>query len=173
MNATRTRTAFTMVELMVVMLILTVLAAMVVALGHYTAQKQHRELTRTQQQIIMEALQQYVAVYGTAPDVPMSPPYPISRLDGMSNEEYYIYARINMLYEALKGVPSCENILQELPEGSETQGSLEDPGAFVDAYGNYMDYQPTGGMGGAPVLISGGPDGYIGGEHEADDIRSD
>jgi hypothetical protein len=131
------------------------------------------ELTRVQQRIIMAAIQEYVNVYGTAPDVPMAPPYPISRLGGMRDEEYHIYSRINLLYASLKNVPSCDEILWDLPYGSETQGSLEDPGAFVDAYGMYMDYQPMGGPGGSPVLVSGGPDGYIGGEFAADDIRSD
>ncbi len=168
----RHRNAFTMVELMVVMLILTVLAAMVVGLGHYVAQKQSRELTKTQQRIIMAATQEYFNVYNTSPEVSANGPYTWS-LDDLSADENAVYGRINTLYGKLADVASCQKILLELPAGSVTRGHTSHPGGFVDAYGKYMDYQPSGGMGGAPVLISGGPDGYIGGEHEADDIRSE
>jgi prepilin-type N-terminal cleavage/methylation domain-containing protein len=41
---------------------------------------------------------------------------------------------------------------------------------FVDAYGKYMDYSSSRGVGSTPVLISAGPDGKFGNE---DDIRSD
>lgn len=41
---------------------------------------------------------------------------------------------------------------------------------FVDAYGKYMDYSSSKGVGSTPVLISAGPDGKFGNE---DDIRSD
>jgi prepilin-type N-terminal cleavage/methylation domain-containing protein len=168
----RNRNAFTMVELMVVMLILTVLAAMVVGLGHYVAQKQSRDLTKTQQRIIMTAAQEYFSTYNTMPEVSANGPYACS-LQDLSAEENAIYGRINELYAKLDTVAACQKILQELPAGSITRGHLSHPGAFVDAYGKYMDYQPSGGMGGAPVLISGGPDGYIGGDYEADDIRSE
>ncbi len=170
------RRAFTMIEIMVVMLILTMLAAISVALlrprGDNHPGDPSRHLTRTQQRIIMAAVQEYFNVYNTMPDVSPTGPYSYS-LPTLSPAANAAYGRSSELYEKLTSVPSCETIILELPAGSVTRGHTTHPGAFVDAYGQYMDYQPTGGLGGGPVLISGGPDGNIGGEYEADDIRSD
>ncbi len=168
----RLRSAFTMVEIMVVMLILTVLAALVIGLGRRGTEKPSLELTKTQQRIIMAAAQEYFNVYNAMPDVPPVGPYAYS-LTALSPAANAAYGRNNTLYEKLMSVPTCEDILLELPAGSVTRGHTSHPGAFVDAYGNYMDYQPTGSSFGGPVLISGGPDGHIGDTHADDDIHCD
>ncbi len=169
---------FTMVELLVVLLILSTLAAMVIGVGHLLAQKQDRVLTQSNQKIILAAISKYADRRGG--EVPANPADPgagtyvdvaVSRPTGFTDSKWEVFARSSLLYLKLEGDAECMRIIDQLPRGTVVRGVLGEPAAFVDAYGNYMDYLENGAFGG-PLLISGGPDGYIGGEFGADDIRS-
>lgn len=177
------RMAFTMVELLVVLLILTALVTMVIGVGKYLSQEQDRKLTEMYQTMIMTAIRKHYDLTGTVPANP--PPLApgetydpaligVSRPDGMTNTQWEIYARNALMYDALESQTECIAIISKLPDNVILRGQLASgqPPAFLDAYGKYMDYLEKGGYGG-PLLISGGPDGYMGGEHVADDIRSD
>jgi len=173
--------AFTMVELLVVLLILSTLVTMVIGVGRYLAQEQDRQLTRSYQANILGAINIYVSRHGAAPPNPLEPPpggtYAnpmdgIIRPDGLTDAEWEIYARNSLLYSYLESDPQCLAIINELPGGATVRGQLNQPAAFLDAYGKYMDYREKGAFGG-PLIVSGGPDGYIGGEYAPDDIRSD
>ena len=182
-TSNRRRPAFTMVELLVVLLILTSLAAMVVGVGRNLAQQQERRLTATYQEIILGAIQKYADLTGDVPPNPGDPgpggtygEIAVQRPPDMTDTQWNIYARSAILYMNLIEERECLNQLTKLPQGAILMGQLGQPAAFVDAYGKYMDYRDNGAYGG-PLLISGGPDGYIGAEYGAqyatDDIRSD
>ncbi len=182
------RPAFTMVELLVVLLILTALAAMVVGVGRYHSQEQDRKLTASYQAIVLTAIQKYADRTGDIPHNPLGP-----GVDALGNELLYIGAGVSappgiptiegkniwirnaLMYMDLEQESECMLIVDQLPHGAVMRGELGQPAAFTDAYGKYMDYEERGAFGG-PLLISGGPDGYIGrlgDSFSADDIRSD
>lgn len=182
-TSNRRRPAFTMVELLVVMLILTSLAAMVVGVGWILSQQQERRLTVVYQDIILGAIQTYANLTGGVPANPGDPgpggtygEISVQRPPDMTDTQWNIYARSAILYMDLIKERECVNQLAKLPQGAVLMGVLGQPAAFVDAYGHYMDYRDNRACGG-PLLISGGPDGYIGDEYgaqyAADDIRSD
>jgi hypothetical protein len=71
----------------------------------------------------------------------------------------------------LSSVQACADIYAQLPQrafesaGTGTTGDVTaeyNTGYFVDAYGQAMDWDPTGGHGGSPAIISAGPDGDFG-----------
>jgi len=172
-----------MVELLVVLLILTSLAAMVVGVGRIIAQQQERKLTVMYQDIILGTIQKYADLTGGVPPNPGAPgpggtysEIKVQRPPEMTDTQWNIYARSAILYMDLVEERECVDELAKLPQGVILMGVLGQPAAFVDAYGKYMDYRDNGAYGG-PLLISGGPDGYIGAEYgakfAADDIRSD
>lgn len=169
----RRHPAFTMVELLVVLLILTSLAAMVIGVGRILSRQQERRLTATYQDIILGAIQKYADLTG---GVPSNDEIKVEAPSEMTPTQAGIYVRSATLYLDLAGESDCEDQLTKLPQGAILMGQMGQPAAFVDAYGNYMDYRDSGAYGG-PLLISGGPDGYIGAEYGAqyatDDIRSD
>jgi prepilin-type N-terminal cleavage/methylation domain-containing protein len=175
-RTTDTRRAFTLVELMVVMLILSALAALAIKVGKHLTEESARKETVSRQNVLMRGIQKHFDIYGEFPasaknvgEVPGN----IVRPEEMTNDiEFLIYARSNQLVEALAKDKQTEIYLRDLPN-TVKQGDMNNPGAVIDAYGRFMDYHETGGLGDSPVIISAGPDGYIGGEHAEDDIRSD
>jgi len=66
---------------------------------------------------------------------------------------------------------ATQEAIRNLPAKSFSAGAT----AFSDAYGNAIGYIMDGGIGGGPVMISAGPDGYFGGPGgtPTDNIRSD
>jgi prepilin-type N-terminal cleavage/methylation domain-containing protein len=170
------RRAFTLVELMVVLLILSALAALAVKVGKHLTQEAARQETMSRQTILMRGVQKYMETHNDPPESAMSlaeVPGFIDRPAEMTvDAEFLVYARSNQLVFALLESKETEEYLRELPNAIK-QGDMDNPGAIVDAYGRYMDYHSSGGLGDSPVIISAGPDGYFGGEFAEDDIRSD
>jgi prepilin-type N-terminal cleavage/methylation domain-containing protein len=149
------RRAFSLVEVLVVMVLLAGLLALVVYLGKAHGPK--REETRATQQILVAAIQEHM-----------------SRLDHYPpSDANTIEARSGQLADALHSDTHVVYVLGTLPKGALRGRGNGQAGAFYDAFGNPMDYQSNGGVGGGPVVISGGPDGRIGGAFRDDDIRSD
>ena len=66
----------------------------------------------------------------------------------------------------LLGQPQCKDAIRDL--SSEAWGGSGKP--LKDGFGENMKYDKTGGLGGAPVLISKGADRQ---DNTSDDIRSD
>ncbi len=138
------RRGFTMIELMIVLMILSILVAMVVGIGNYVAEEQNRKQTRVYQEIILGAIDRYTHIHGSAP--------------GGSGSD--VSARIRDLARDLAKDPDCAEILTKLPKSaySKTVGG----GTFSDAYGQELDWYPAGSMGNGPLLVSAGADGDFG-----------
>lgn len=142
------RKGFTLVELLAVMLILSILMALVVGVSGNVTARVNRKRTIVTMDIVLDAIQAYREDQGSDPN---------SLLD-------------------LVGNAVAQKVLANLD--SETWANKDDPTTkyyderqnINDAYGTPLKYEKTGGLGGCPVLISGGPD------HNADtddDLRSD
>jgi len=137
------------------MVLVAALLGLVFYLGKATGPK--REETRATQMILVAAIQEHMA------RLEHYPPSDANTVVGRSGQ----------LADALHSDTHVVYVLGTLPKGALQGRGNGQPGAFYDAFGNPMDYQSKGGIGGGPVVISGGPDGRIGGAFEDDDIRSD
>ena len=141
---------------------------------------QEGKLTRACQKIILVAVEKYTErTGGTAPANPPATEggatyedIGVDRPNRLTDEQWEVYARSALLYRALAAQPECVSIIDQLPRGMVLRSQQDQSAVFVDAYGNCMDYLEDGANGG-PALISGGPDGLIGGDQAGDDIRSD
>jgi len=142
---------FTLVELLAVMLILTILLALVVGASRMIFQDVEREETLGTMRVIMSAISQY---YETSD--PKAYPYPDD--SGGSKNDWVKMLASNA--EARKQIAGLGK-------------SVWDPSKaayFLDAWGNEIRYYRSAGLGGAPGLRSGGPDGKL---LTTDDVRSD
>lgn len=150
-NRFRTRKGMTLIELLAAMLIISILSALGVAIGVKVYNSTKKSKTETTIQIVMSALERYYDVHG---EYPIS----LSTLTGSDEQEVL-------------------TILRELPDDAWKPGDEE----IMDGYNMKLNYYPPSskiGLGGRPVIISGGADGRINinvptDEVNEDNIRSD
>lgn len=145
---------FTLVEMLVVISIIVVLLTIVVGVTHIVLARASTEQTKTNMQIILQAIEAYSETdeSGVCPPTTGGDPT----------------ARNVALYTALKINPAARKKLAALP-GDATL-SVGENECFVDGFAVVLDYSSDGGVGGTPVLISAGSDGEFDTEK---DIRSD
>jgi prepilin-type N-terminal cleavage/methylation domain-containing protein len=146
MNLNRTkrprirRVGFTLIEMLAVICILAILLGLVVGISRHIIERSAVNETITIQDIAMDVIMTYRDVQGALPGG-------------------------NTLMQDLRSVPASNNKLANLPRDAWTGGT-----GLLDGWGRVMTYNPTGGFGGTPVLISRGPNGNL---NDDDDIRSD
>jgi len=198
------RRAFTLVEVMVVIMILAILLALVVGVGKTVMREVGRTKTKQIQDIVVAAINAYYDAQGTYPlefsvAVPGRPLIVdpnfygtgIGPTDGMHSGNLAARLRNAYLYSQLMGEPASAKKMQSLPpEAAYTTtkivwGLPASANKFVrDGYDNDMDYRVSMGLGARPVLISPGPDGWLGQndylpsnslyrDYDVDNIRSD
>jgi len=147
------RSAFTLVELVVVIFIIAILVTLVVNVSRYVYDEGGRRQTRAIQEIVLEAIEAYHQVTDEyPPDDTGHPLLYYLKADGADENDR---ARIRN---------ATGDILLKLPEDAINGTDL------VDGFGNAMQYEADQGAGGTPLLTSAGPDGK---PDTADDIRSD
>jgi len=150
------RGGFTLIELMAVIVIVSILAALTVSVGMYLRQDSSRKLTVATMDILSAAIAAYQDEIGFVPDdnAPNDPnpppPTPVT-------ENTQAEARSKNLYKQLSEVKSSAERLANLPQEAKDSNEF-----FLDGFERPIDYQKNKGMGGAPVLISAGPDGVFG-----------
>lgn len=135
--------AFTMVEMLAVLMILTILVALAVGVGVTVMAETKRKQTIATQQVVMEALHAYHSNNNSYP-----PKY-------VTNDD------CSELMTALLTDADAEVLLKGLGSEAYVSGSgSETP--LLDAYKKAMKYRKSGGLGGGPVLISAGKDDEFG-----------
>ncbi len=182
----RRQRAFTMVELMVVLVALGILVAMVVGLGSNIADEQNRAKTQTTQRLIIGALETFHNVEGSYPEqlhhcveytdvngdvIGHCHEPPFIETESSDDENNYgiwphsnEYWRMMTLTLRLGTLPDCTEIFLHADGFAMDQryAGLMVVGVFNDAYGRCMDWDLDGGFGGSPAIISNGVDGYFG-----------
>lgn len=148
--ATRRGRAFTMIEILVVILILGILATLGATYAVSLIRQAGREATIGYQRVILQAIEAYREQEG---DFPLD--------DGLPDDR---------LYHKLITCRQAKDILRKLPDDVMTHDAGGNFVSFVDNYGTAMTYERYGGRGGTPMLVSAGADRSMGTE---DDIRSD
>ena len=150
MSATRTCTTknhavrsggFTLIELLAVMLILAILMTLVVGASKLIFTDVYVDETKSNMKIIMAAITQYREAKGSYPPA-----------GGWVGE--------------LAGTVESRKLIGNL---GKNVWSAANNSEFRDAWGNKIEYSPTGGLAGAPGLTSAGPDGDI--NTEEDNVR--
>ncbi|MBN1942398.1 MAG: type II secretion system protein [Phycisphaerae bacterium] len=164
-------TGFTLVELLIVIAIIVLLAAIGIGVGYRLTSAADVEKTKANMAIIMTAVNDYYDQTGE---------YPGNKdTDPGSGEIYELRIRRE----------SGGAVLASYTRFVEKVGSLDtkafnkdnptepDPGNndftifhFVDPSGRVIQYFPSGGLGNAPILVAPGDDGLYGTD---DDLRSD
>jgi type II secretory pathway pseudopilin PulG len=145
MSRKHAHAGFTMVEMLTVLVVLMILIGLVVGVGKYIYDDSLRKQTVTTMDVLNNALQAFYAANSNT--------YPGSAVSGAG-----VITALNA------GGADVQARLNDLPKDAVKDGVL------VDGFGRAISYDPTGGLGGRPVFISGGPDGTNG---TPDDIRSD
>jgi len=154
-TASRPRRGFTMVELMAAIVIVSILAALTISVSVYLRQDSARKVTVATLDILSTAIEAYREEKGSVP-AENSPTNPTG------NELAQATARSKNLYTQLFQVKSSADRLANLPKEANGENRKNPASMFYDGFGNPIDYQSFGGLGGAPLLRSAGPDGKFG-----------
>ncbi|MCJ7543473.1 MAG: type II secretion system GspH family protein [Phycisphaerae bacterium] len=176
------RSGFTLIEVLVVIFILSILAAIVGSIAGYVMSSASRQETAATQKVLLAAIQAYYDAgnpkayppdhYGATGDPNESGKVLVNFLTGKLDS-----AEPNPDRSQTPAARAATEILLKLPQ--EAWGG--DPNrAVTDGWRNAMRYERDGGLGGRqPVVISAGPNGHFGDPSNAgdpngeDDIRSD
>ena len=167
--------AFTLVELMVVIFIISILVALVIGVGKYVYDEAARRETESIQAIVMNAVETFHDIAGiyppSGPFPGMEPPLDKGGIIGLIYQfkggtvPGGVDSSNDKVRERIK--EACGPIILELPPDVLRASDNN----IYDGFGNPMDYDDDGGLGGKPVLISPGADEDI--NTEEDNLRSD
>jgi len=149
------------------MFIMAILVGLAVSVGQYVINQAAVKETRATQRIVHVAIDTYYEVEGEVPIV----------RDGnriLNKAPCYRFLALLVKYDRVrKKLASLkpETFGPQGQSGSSGQGEEDEDRSIYDGWDNPMEYQYSGGLGGRPVLISGGPDGNL--TTSKDNIRSD
>ena len=152
------RRGFTIIELLAVIVILGILTALTVSVGMYLKQDSARKATVATLDILSAAIAAYAEETGA---VPAGDPGAATNTTSDIAYAAEAHKRSASLRAQLEGVRSSRERIANLPQEA-TPRFGQYANAFVDGFEMVIDYLPSGGMGGATLLISAGPDGKFG-----------
>ena len=160
MAAARSRRGFTLIELMAVIVIIAILVALIFSVGLYLRHDSGNKVTLATLDILSVAIEAFHAETGKMPEE--------ANVSGAATEIEAAITRSKYLGAQLLSARSSNERLIHLPQDAirshPTNGKLE-PSQFLcfqDGFERPIDYRKEKGMGGAPMLISAGPDGKFG-----------
>ncbi|MFW6154099.1 MAG: type II secretion system protein [Planctomycetota bacterium] len=185
------RPAFTLIELMIVIALMGVLAALVISVGSAVRAKAAETSTRAVLKAVQGAIETYTNTFGAPPDDEVN----WRRDDGWLDDDqarkmaaakanaYWLREQLGRHAEARK---QLEDIGGDLvydcnpatnPDAEEIDPHPMDAGStkeylpyLLDHWGTPLNYQDNGGAGGTPVVISAGLNRRF---DDGDDLRSD
>jgi prepilin-type N-terminal cleavage/methylation domain-containing protein len=192
--------AFTLIELMVVIMIMLIVVGLIIGVAHYINQAAARKSTMAAEAIILQAVNTFNDDTGALPAATVSS----SILPSNNLGDYYVSGvggagggpgwpipeavRNMALVQALNTDPGAKAVMEKLQpanigswalnSGSTCQGhaytTCPSGPVFIDGFGTPFDYQSAGSISGGPVIISAGADQMFGVWNGViDDIRSD
>ncbi|MHC4718396.1 MAG: type II secretion system protein [Planctomycetota bacterium] len=167
------RKAFTLVELLAVIVVISILVAIVIGVSGIVTRKMAEEKTKVWMNVIRKSWSVYQETTGSYPK------FYDTNGDLITNGK----ANNALLYDLLlgatttwgpndvgnRGKAKARKLLDKLP--SDATGEIGSDRYFMDGFGNYLWYRPSGGAGGQPFLESSGSDNNF--DNKEDNIRSD
>jgi len=152
--AARPRQGFTLIEMMAVIVIIAILAALIVSVGLYLRHDSGNKTTMATMDVLSTAIEAYQADKGFLPDEDRDGKVSaaVTEIDAARERSKSLRRELE-----LANLKCCDERVANLP-----QEALGSDGTFVDGFGNPIDYRMNKGMGGASMLISAGPDGKFG-----------
>lgn len=165
MNAKPNKNAFTLIEMLAVIVILSILLTLAIGVTDYVRTEAKIKQTRTTMDLVMTAIQVYYDEENDWPSLYNSGSSAWEHIEGPDSEE---------LMQALTENPKTKDMVSKLSKDS--WEGLTHP--LNDSWGNEVFYYRQGGVGSTPLLISAGKDGVINSTDEdhadnEDNIRSD
>jgi prepilin-type N-terminal cleavage/methylation domain-containing protein len=170
-SPTRRTGGFTLIELLVVIMIIAILTAIGLAVGSKVMTAAAKKRTVANMKLIMHAVNIYQEEVG---DISSSPIDGNVLLNILHYKESPVPANLADLIDPDYVLDiwdaKIKPIIEKLPEKAfqDTDGDGVAEG-FVDGFENPLWFEPTGGLGGTPRLISAGPDGLFGSVKNVDD----
>jgi prepilin-type N-terminal cleavage/methylation domain-containing protein len=174
---------FTLVELLLVMFILSVLVGLVVGVSWYVIEEGRKKETLGSQKRLMAAIDAYRKATGHVPGTAEGVSYePDSSTDWKRDPDKHIARLLTCLTTGKGDGTVAVDVYSPLYKATHP---FLDGVSTTDAYGKSMLYLKDGGVGGKPVIVSAGPDGWFGYEaayktnptlqkqYQKDNIRSD
>ena len=157
-SKSKIRNGFTLVEMLVAILILVVSVALIVGVGSMVRENTQNEETKNIQAVLRSALKVY-RDENPKNNTKTTKPWPAG--DGKTDSTAGLLI-------ALRKDQKARETLTRLPRQALSEDSTGRE-FVLDGFGNRMRYHQTGGLAGAPLLISNGADP----NDPADDINSD
>jgi len=154
------RRAFTLVELMVVLLILGILVSLAVGIGVLVFGSAAEKQTKTTMRVVLSAVYAYQEVGGVfPPDIdPNKPTDSNTYATSGRMLKLFLTGTAQGMSASSPGVPAAVERLRSL--SGDAFGSAD--GGFADGWGTGIRYRSAGGFGGKPLLVSAGPDKLFG-----------
>jgi prepilin-type N-terminal cleavage/methylation domain-containing protein len=143
MKRAKNKTAFSLMEMMIVIAIIAVLSGMLLGVATYIDTQSKQRSLKSTFAVLHGALQEYYNHWQAFPDPnkPNTPPFP---------------SRSAALYAQLNATPATREILSQLSNKS-LRTVAPDTLEFVDPWGTVLDYLYIPGDT-FPTLVSAGPD---------------
>jgi prepilin-type N-terminal cleavage/methylation domain-containing protein len=175
--------AFTLIEVLIVIFILSILAALGTSVAGYVVRLSARHETTTTQRLLIQAVQSFydASIPKTYPPDCYDPSIPrpndscrvlLNHLTGKYDPDNSGSLAIDK--SQTPAARSATTLLLQLPRDA-WDGYWNS--SVKDAWKHTLRYEARGGLGSVPVLISAGPDGLFGvkstDREGEDDIRSD
>lgn len=150
---------FTLIELMVVIMIISILTAIGLSVGGKVLSAADRKKTAAHMQIIMHAINIYQEEIGEYPKQNAN-----NSFEGNVLLDIFRYGKSprptppNLIYENSTWNDKIKPIIDKLPDNAFEKESDSVATGFIDGYGSLLRFEPVGGLGGTPRLVSAGLD---------------
>lgn len=155
------RWAFTLVELLLVMFIMSVVASLVVGVSWYVIEQGRKSETAVKQKRLIEAIKAYTKVDGTSKlATVVYNPGSARTYERLPSE--HMGRLLNLIRTGSLTTTDIDRNNPIYKATSPFLGNDDGQSLVTDAYGNAMIFQRDKGFGGAPRIVSAGPDGIFG-----------
>ena len=152
------RQGFTLIELMVVITIIAILAAMSIGVFTFAQQKAHRDITTTWSTMLVQALGQYNEKFGEFPDsVNQNSSTTLGQSTTIAGATYDIDGAL-VLYQAITGDGTDQLLLGSTVKGTTSDGTItadEAKNAIVTDLPKQMTMKVTTGSGDSYIIVDG------------------
>ena len=156
MKRTEHKMGVTLVEMLIVVAIITILASLVIGMANQISNQSKSKNLENTFAVLESALDKYREHFGYFPE---------QQERNFANA----LAHSQFLYTGLDGIPSCQNVLEQISDSLVEDKGGDGQAEIYDPWGTVLDYIYDSSSDSFPELISAGPDKKF---DSSDDISS-